>query len=119
MSKKVAVTSANSITAEWLLPKLRENGFYTIGLIRKPQKIAADEIITDWTNSEKAREAMRKADFIVHLAGEINAKSESVYRAVNVETTEIVAQAANQGRAKRIIFLSYPNVDVRHKNWHL
>lgn len=115
----VAVTGANSITAQWLLPKLREQGYYVLGLIRKAQEIDADEVIPDWVNSEAARKAMREADIIVHLSGDINGKNEAFYRSANVETTKIVAEAAKKGMAQRVIFLSYPHADVRHKNWHL
>ena len=119
MSKTVVVTSANSITGGWLLPKLRWEGRKTIGLIRSAANIEADVIITDWVNSPKAIEALKSADVIVHLSGEISAKSEKIYQSVNIDTTKIVADAAKNGKATRVIFLSYPNVDPNHKNWHL
>lgn len=117
--KKVVITSANCFTAGLLIPKLKEKGYYTIGLIRKPGTLACDETITDWMIADKARKALEEADHIIHLSGEINSKKEAIYIQSTIDTTRIVANAAHTGNAKRIIFLSYPGADVHHKNLYL
>ena len=118
-SKKVVITSANCFTAGLLIPKLKEKGYHTIGLIRKAESIEADEVITDWMNSDKAKHALADADYIIHLSGEINSKKKAIYVQSNLTTTKIVADAAKTGNARRIVFLSYPGADVLHKNMYL
>lgn len=72
---KVVNTSANCYTAGLLIPLLKENGYHTVGLIRKSAHTDAHETLTDWMNSNIARKALEDADFIIHLSGEINAKT--------------------------------------------
>jgi len=117
--KKVVITSANCVTARLLIPRLKAKGYYTIGLIRKPATIDTDEIIPDWMQSPKAGEALAAADYIVHLSGEINSKQKGIYVESNYTTTKIVADNARNGKAQRIIFLSYPNAAATQKNLYL
>lgn len=118
-SKTVVITSANCVTAGLLIPKLKAAGYYTVGLIRKQQQIETDKVIIDWMNSDEAKRALEDADYIVHLSGEINSKEEAIYIQSNLTTTQIVAAAARKGKAKRVIFLSYPGADVKQKNLYL
>src|SRR5882757_9374025 len=103
---KVVITSANSATGLLLVPALKAAGHYTIGLVRKPVDISADEVIIDWMNAAAARQALAEADYIVHLSGELNARSERLYMEANLATTRIVAENAH---ARRIVYLSYPH----------
>jgi nucleoside-diphosphate-sugar epimerase len=117
--KKIVLTSANSFTAGLLLPKLSALGYHTTALIRKQGHIEADVTINDWMNSAKAKKALLEADCIIHLSGEINSKQERTYVQANVETTQIVTEAAGFGKPKRIIFLSYPGAAPDHRNLYL
>lgn len=116
---KVVITSANSATGLMLIPVLRAAGHYTIGLVRKPVDIQADEVITDWMNAVQARDALAAADIIVHLSGELNAPNESMYVEANRTTAKIVAESARGGRASRIIYPSYPHASSDAKNYYL
>jgi len=66
-------------------------GYHTIGLIRRPAAIGADEVITDWMNSAAAKNALARADYIIHLSGDANAKNKASYIESNYTTTKLVA----------------------------
>lgn len=99
-----------------LIPVLKAAGHYTIGLVRKPVDTGSDEIITDWMHADAARKALASADAIVHLSGELNAKNERLYSEANLHTTRVVAENA---RAGRLIYLSYPHASPGEKNYYL
>ncbi|HEY8970433.1 MAG TPA: hypothetical protein VIM64_15115, partial [Puia sp.] len=64
---KIVITSANSATGSMLIPVLRAAGHYTIGLVRKPIELPADEVIADWMHAPEAVRALGEADVVVHL----------------------------------------------------
>jgi uncharacterized protein YbjT (DUF2867 family) len=113
---KIVITSANSATGLLLVPALKAAGHYTIGLVRKPVAIAADEVITDWMNAAAARQALAGADVIVHLSGELNAKNARLYASANRDTARVVADNA---RAGRLVYLSYPHASSQERNYYL
>jgi len=113
---KVVITSANSATGLMLIPVLKAAGHHTIGLVRKPVDVGADETITDWMHASAARRALAGADAIIHLSGELNAKNERMYAAANKMTTEVVAA---YGNAASLIYLSYPHASPGAKNFYL
>lgn len=113
---KVVITSANSATGLMLIPRLKAAGHYTIGLVRRSVDPGSDEVIADWMNAAAAREALATADAIVHLSGELNAKSRDIYEEANKTTTRIVAENA---RAGRLVYLSYPHASSGEKNYYL
>lgn len=113
---KVVITSANSATGLLLIPVLKDAGYHTIGLVRKPADIGADEIITDWMQAPAARKALGEADAIVHLSGELNAKNERMYAAANRDTAALVAA---YGKAASLIYLSYPHASSGERNYYL
>src|ERR1700755_1338524 len=115
----VVLTGANCTTAKWLIPLLKEKGFYTIGLVRNSADIGTDEVIPDWLHAKAAKQALALADVVIHLPGEINSRKKSVYYGSNVVTTRIVAENAGKGNARRIIFLSYPGASKQQKNLYL
>lgn len=115
----IAITSANSATAKILIPELNARGYDTIGLVRKEASIETHEVVTNWMESDMAKQALANADIIIHLTGEINAKKETAYIQANLASTQIVAQAAASPKVKRVIFLSYPGANAGHKNWYL
>ncbi|HVW60019.1 MAG TPA: hypothetical protein VHC48_08300, partial [Puia sp.] len=95
---KVVITSANSATGLMLIPVLKAAGHYTVGLVRKPTDIGADEVVTDWMQAPAAREALAKADAVIHLSGELNAKNERLYSEANLATTRVVTANAHTER---------------------
>jgi len=113
---KIVITSANSATGSMLIPVLRAAGHYTIGLVRKPMEMPADEVIADWMHAPKAARALGEADVVVHLSGELNAKNAGAYEEANKTTATIVAKYT---KAKRIIYLSYPHASSGEKNHYL
>ena len=115
----VVITSANGATAGLLIPRLKEKGYHTTGLIRAPARIGADEVITDWINAAAAKAALTQADYIIHLSGDANAKNKKSYIEANYSTTKIVADNISKTRRQRIIYLSYANAGPDQKNLYL
>lgn len=115
----VAITGANSATAQSLIPRLHDLNYQTTGLIRTPANIGTNTIIPDWTNAKEAITALKEADFIIHLTGDANAKNKDAYKASNYTTTRLVADAAASGICKRIIYLSYADASTHEKNNYL
>jgi uncharacterized protein YbjT (DUF2867 family) len=113
---KIVITSANSATGSMLIPVLKAAGHYTIGLVRKPVALPADEVITDWMHAPGAARALGEADVVVHLSGELNAKSARLYEEANKTTATLVAMYT---KARRIIYLSYPHASSGEKNHYL
>jgi len=112
----VAVASATALTGRRLLPRLRELGYRTVALVRRPEALPADEVVADWMTSARAREALEQADFVVLLAGDLRARGAVGYHAVHVRTAEIVAEAMRAGRARRAVYLSYVAADEMSPN---
>jgi nucleoside-diphosphate-sugar epimerase len=63
--------------------------------------------------------AIAVADAVVHLAGTLQPQRGESYKAANVETTRIVADAAARGKARRIVFLSYVGAAAGSANAYL
>lgn len=114
----VAVVGANSLVGEMLLRHL-EGTLQTVALVRSAARLPATSIITNWMSSPEAERAMREADVLVHLCGDLFAGSAAAYRAANVETTERVTAALRSGRASRAIFISYVGADPDSSNLFL
>jgi uncharacterized protein YbjT (DUF2867 family) len=112
----VAIAAANALTGRRLLPRLRELGYRTVALVRRPAELPADEVVAGWMISARAREALEAADFVVLLAGDLRARGQAGYQAVHVRTTQIVAEAMRRGRARRAVYLSYVNADENSAN---
>ncbi|MGH3144165.1 MAG: SDR family oxidoreductase, partial [Rubrobacter sp.] len=116
----VAVAGASSLVGMMLLERLeRVEDVRTVALVRSPTTLPADEVIPDWMSSNAATSAMREADVLVNLSGEMFSRSADVYRDANVRTTELVAGALRSGRARRAILISYPGADPDSPNLFL
>jgi nucleoside-diphosphate-sugar epimerase len=113
---KIVITSANSATGSMLIPVLQAAGHFITALVRKALILPADEVIADWMHAPAAAHALEVADVVIHLSGELNAKSLRIYEEANLETTRIVAEHA---RAGRIIYLSYPHASPTDRNYYL
>jgi nucleoside-diphosphate-sugar epimerase len=116
---KVVITSANCATAGLLIPRLRQKGYYTTGLIRRPAAVGADAVITDWMHSEAAKKAMAEADHIIHLSGDANAGNNHQYKDSNYNTTKLVADCVRGGGCRRVIYLSYAHAATSQENLYL
>lgn len=114
-SPTVAVTGANSLVGRALLPRLKELGAEVSALVRAPTDLPAARVVTDWMTSPAALEALRGADAVVHLTGELFG-TRAQYEAANVEPARRVAAALAQGRARRIVSISYPGADPGSRN---
>jgi uncharacterized protein YbjT (DUF2867 family) len=112
----VAVAAANAHTGRRLLPRLRELGYRTVALVRRRAELPADEVIADWIESPRAREALEQADFVVPLAGDLRARGAAGYEDVHARTTQVVADAMRRGRARRAVYLSYVSADEASPN---
>lgn len=52
--RTVVVTSANSRVGRILLPRLNEQGFHTIALVRSLTELPAAQTIANWVDSTEA-----------------------------------------------------------------
>lgn len=114
-SLTVAVTGANSLVGRLLLPLSKEAGAETWALVRKPADLPAARVIQDWMGAPAAEEALRSADVVAHLTGELFG-TRAEYEAANVATARRVADAVRQGRARRVVSVSYPGADPASRN---
>jgi len=117
LGRKVTITSANSLVGRGLLDLLDGTPAETFALVRRPVELPADHLIADWMTSEVAARAITDASVVVHLSGEISAKTEAEYDTANVETTRRVAGHSRAGQ--RIVFISYPGADPNSDNLFL
>jgi len=89
-------------------------GVAASGLVRQPADLPPSvTMITDWMRTE----ALSGADTVVHLSGEIAAKTAAEYQAANVETTRVVARALRPGQ--RVVFVSHLGADPTSTNLFL
>lgn len=110
MDREITITSANSLIGRELLDRLAQQPTRPVALVRRPADLpATSAMVTDWTSSPQAVQAINTADAVVHLSGEIAAKSAAEYDAANVRTTQIVADALRPGQ--RVVFVSYLGAD--------
>jgi len=114
-SMTVAVTGANSLVGQSLLPRLEELGAQVHALVRRPADLPAARVVSDWMTSPAALEALRGADAVVHLTGELFGTREQ-YEAANAEPARRVAAALSGGRARRVVSFSYPGADPASAN---
>lgn len=117
LDRKVTITSANSLVGHDLLDLLVGTLAETFALVRQPAGLPTDRLIADWMTSEAAARAITDANIVIHLSGEISAKTEAEYDAANVETTRRVAGHLRAGQ--RIVFISYPGADPNSDNLFL
>ncbi len=119
MNSKVVITGGNSLVGQALIPALKQKGYFVTTLTRKSFSSKADENITDWMNSNKAKEAIKSADFVVHLTGEIFARTWDEFYQPNVKPTEVIAEQIKIGNVKKVVFLSYPGANPNSDNLFL
>jgi NADH dehydrogenase len=114
----VAVTGAGGQVGQALLRALPAD-VRRIALVRPETYVPAEWVLAGRLDSPQAADALREADVVVHLAGALRPRGGSSYREANLETTERVAAAVREGRARRILFLSYVGADRGSRNEYL
>ncbi|WP_063043363.1 NAD-dependent epimerase/dehydratase family protein [Nocardia pseudovaccinii] len=115
--RTIVVTGANSLTGRGLLNRLANSGARVIALVRTPVELPAAEVISDWTRSLQATEAIADASMVVHLSGVFAAADLDSYHAANVASTRRVVESINP--AARLVYLSYVGADAEHDNWYI
>jgi NADH dehydrogenase len=114
----VVITGANSVTGRRTLQLLQGTTARTTALVRQSVDLPADEIITGWTESPAAVEALAKADVVIHLSGVFAAPNWAGYEDGTVGTTQRVADALS-GRPVRVVYFSYVGADPAAQNWYV
>ena len=115
----IAVTGADGQVGRALLLRLRGRGEQTVALTRRPVDLSAHRLVVGPLDSPEAVTALRAADYVVHLAGALRPIRGNSYQAANVATAEAVVRALKDGRAKRVLFLSYVGASEESKNLYL
>jgi nucleoside-diphosphate-sugar epimerase len=114
----IVITGANGQVGRQVLTNLQGKCQASIALIRSNVELPATKIITNWTNSSEAKEAIFQADVIVHLAGTLKPQNGD-YQAANIKPTETLISHLNPNHNQKIIFLSYVNVSPPSSNPYL
>lgn len=101
--KRILITGANGFLGKAVVDLLTENENYEI--------VSTNRSIHDLTKLEDCLLATKNIDTIIHLAGLVRSRREQKRRpaetlSINLLTTLNIAEAAQQNRVKRIIFLS-------------
>lgn len=111
--KRVLVTGATGFIGGRVVARLVERGAVVRALVRNPEKahplIATGVEIAhgDMTDSQSLREAVRGCDVVIHVAAALDEVMPLEYfRAVNVEGTRSLAEAALAEGVSRFVHLS-------------
>ena len=116
---KIVITGANGLVGQALLNRLQPTSARTVALIRYDTELPANQVIPGPLTSPSAVDALKKADYVVHLAGAISPFGKNSYQKANVETTEAVVHALRGGNAKRVLYLSHVNAHEESMNLYL
>jgi nucleoside-diphosphate-sugar epimerase len=115
----IVITGANGMVGRALLKKLQQTSAWTVALLRSAVELPANQVIVGPLDSPASAEIVRKADYVVHLAGTLFPLDRNSYHAANVETTQSMVRDLKEGGVKRILFLSYVGADEVSKNVYL
>jgi len=115
----IVITGANGLVGQALLKRLERISVRTVALIRYATELPAKEVISGPLHARPAVQALKKADYVVHLAGAISPFGKNTYQAANVETTEAVASSLREGKAKRVLYLSHVGAQENSENLYL
>jgi uncharacterized protein YbjT (DUF2867 family) len=124
-ARRIAVTGANSSTGRRLLTHLATTptattptaaATETTALVRQYAELPATRIVTDWTSSPQALEAVQAADIVIHLSGVFAGPDWQTHYDGTVATAKRVATATRPGQ--RLLYLSYVDADATASNWY-
>ena len=108
----IALTGATGFIGRRLLRDLPARGYTVRALLRRPTDLPVDcasAVIGDIARPSNMAAALAGVDAIIHLAGisqQASGIPEDDYRALNVEASVRLAQAAQRAGVKRFILLS-------------
>src|SRR6266540_5073267 len=108
----IALTGATGFIGRRLLRDLPVRGYKLRALLRRPTDLPVDcasAVIGDIARPHNMAAALADVDAIIHLAGisqQASGTPEDDYRALNVEASVRLAQAARRAGIKRFILLS-------------
>jgi UDP-glucose 4-epimerase len=108
----VALTGATGFIGRRLLRDLPARGYSVRALLRRPAEVPVDcasAVIGDIAKPHNMAAALEDVAVVIHLAGISPAAAGAPaddYRALNVEATIRLAQAAKRARVKRFVLLS-------------
>lgn len=110
----IGVTGASGFVGGVLLESLAREGYQVVALTRQPKDLqrATVRAVGDLGNAEGLAEALEGVDVLIHLAarahvmGEHRSDAVALYRAVNVDGTVRLAEAAVRAGVKRVVFVS-------------
>ena len=106
LPRSIVVTGANGQVGRRLLNELVQRGAAPTALVRTPQTFAGCATIANWLAADAARDAIRGAEAVVHLAGTLKPPDHD-YMKANVLPADRLIQALEGGRARLVVFLSY------------
>ncbi|HOS99783.1 MAG TPA: NAD-dependent epimerase/dehydratase family protein [Acidobacteriota bacterium] len=104
--RSVVVTGANGQVGGRLLAELVQRGIMPTALVRKAFVVEGCRSIANWLVVDAARDVIRTAEAVVHLAGALNPPDHD-YMKANVLPADRLIQALEGGRARLVVFLSY------------
>lgn len=108
----VALTGATGFIGRRLLGDLPARGYKLRALLRRPTDVPVDctsAVIGDIAKPYNMAAALADVDALIHLAGisqEASGRPEDDYRALNVEASVRLAQAAQRAGIRRFVLLS-------------
>lgn len=114
----VLITGATGQVGRSTLQALAGRGIRPTALVRRSEELNGCTVISDWLVSDQAAAALRQAETIVHLAGTLNPPDHDYERA-NVLPAQRVVTAISQGRARKMVFLSYVGASEDSPNRYL
>jgi NADH dehydrogenase len=104
--RSVVVTGANGQVGGRLLAELVRRGIMPTALVRSAFCMEGCRCIPNWLAVDAARDAIRGAEAVVHLAGTLNPPDHD-YMKANVLPADRLIQSLEGGRARLVVFLSY------------
>ncbi len=112
MNPSVVITGANGFVGRNVGMFLSNNGFSTIGLVRKGRTISFGKTITTGTLSEPSLASKIKgSDALLHFIGQGKQTVDSEYGSVNVSLVKNSVALCKKAKIKKIIYISGLGVD--------
>jgi nucleoside-diphosphate-sugar epimerase len=115
----IVITGANGMVGRALLRRLQQTSAWTVALMRSTVDLPAKQTLVGSFDSPSSVEVLRKADYVIHLAGTLFPLDRNSYQAATVGTTQSIAGALKEGSIKRTLFLSHVGADESSTNIYL